>query len=63
VSVTPGVVIRAARGPGIVSIPFSGRIGSSALLPGSYVVTARAIDAAGSRSQPRAASFTVVVSR
>ena len=35
--VAPGTLVRAGRGPGKVSIPFSGRIGATRLAPGSYV--------------------------
>jgi hypothetical protein len=60
VRLTPGVLIRAGRGPGTMTVPFSGRVGTSPLPPGSYVATATASDAAGHRSQPRTVSFTVV---
>ena len=52
--------IRRAAGPGPVEIPFSGRIGSKALKPGSYraVVTAR--DGAGNLSKQRTIAFKIV---
>ena len=58
--VSPGTLVRAGRGPGKVSIPFSGRIGATRLAPGSYVASVTAIDAAGNRSRPRTVTFTVV---
>ena len=58
--VAPGTLVRAGRGPGKVSIPFSGRIGATRLAPGSYVASVTAIDAAGNRSRPRTVTFTVV---
>jgi PKD repeat protein len=52
--------IRAARGAGAVSVPFSGRLAGSALPPGSYRASVTAIDAAGNRSRPVTVTFTVV---
>ncbi|HUO75247.1 MAG TPA: PKD domain-containing protein [Solirubrobacteraceae bacterium] len=60
VRVSPGTLVRVGRGPGAVSIPFTGRLDGTRLLPGSYSATVVAIDAAGNRSQPKAVSFTVV---
>ena len=54
------VFLRAARGPGAVSVPFSGRLAGSALAPGSYKASVTAIDAAGNRSRPATVRFTVV---
>lgn len=51
---------RQGVGPGVVSFPFSGRLGSRALAPGSYRVTATAADAAGNTSVARRASFSIV---
>jgi hypothetical protein len=56
----PAVLIRTRRGPGVVSIPFSGRVGGARLKPGSYVASVTAIDAAGNRSRPATVSFKVV---
>ena len=55
-----GTLIRTKRGPGKVSIPFSGRVGSAKLAPGSYTASFIAIDAAGNRSRPQSVAFTVV---
>jgi len=41
-------------------VPFSGRIGKSALRPGSYTATITAIDPAGNRSKAVRVKFTVV---
>lgn len=60
VAVAPGIAVRAGRGPGVVSIPFSGRVGATRLLPGSYVMSVSAIDAAGNRSRPQTVAFTAV---
>jgi PKD repeat protein len=59
-SVALPVLIRAARGPGAVSVPFTGRIGGTALAPGSYKASVTAIDAAGNRSRSATVRFTVV---
>jgi hypothetical protein len=56
----PAVLIRTRRGPGVVSIAFSGRVGGAGLKPGSYVASVTAIDAAGNRSRPATVSFKVV---
>jgi hypothetical protein len=56
----PGVIVRGGRGPGAVSIPFSGRVGSTRLKPGSYVASLTAIDGAGNRSRSATVSFKVV---
>ena len=45
---------------GINRIAYTGRIRKRALRPGRYRATLRAIDAAGNRSAPRRATFTVV---
>ncbi len=60
VAVQPGTIVRAGRGPGSVSIPFSGRVDARRLLPGSYAASLTAIDAAGNHSRPRTVAFTVV---
>jgi hypothetical protein len=52
--------VRGGRGPGAVSIPFSGRLGGTRLAPGSYVASVNAIDASGNRSRPATVRFTVV---
>ena len=45
---------------GSLSVPFSGRIGRKALVPGSYRLRVTATDEAGNRSLPATATFTVV---
>jgi PKD domain len=59
-SATPPPFIRAGRGPGLVTIPFSGRIGGARLAPGAYRLSVVAIDAAGNRSRTATVAFTVV---
>ena len=54
------VFLRPARGPGAVTVPFSGRLGGKPLAPGSYTASVTAIDAAGNRSRPATVRFTVV---
>ena len=49
---------RVARGAGRVA--FTGRVGRTALRPGSYRATLTAVDAAGNRSRSVRVSFTVV---
>ncbi len=51
------------RGAGANAIPFNGRTGRRALAPGAYRATILATDAAGNRSAPRGAGFTVLVGR
>ena len=53
-------IIRAGRGPGNVSIPFSGRLDGRALSSGTYTASITAIDGSGNRSRPRTVGFTVV---
>ena len=60
VIVSPGAMIRTGRGPGAVSIPFSGRLGARYLSPGSYTAAITAIDAAGSASAPQTVTFVIV---
>jgi hypothetical protein len=45
---------------GSSSVPFSGRIGKKALAPGAYRLRVTATDAAGNKSLPADARFTVV---
>jgi PKD domain len=59
-TVQPGTIVRSGRGPGAVSIPFSGRLEGGRLAPGSYVASLSAIDAAGNRSRARTVRFTVL---
>ena len=58
--VTLGPLIRLNRGPGQVSIPFSGRVGRKTLPPGRCVGVVQAIDAAGNASAIEIVHFTVV---
>jgi hypothetical protein len=51
---------RRHRPAGRNSVAFSGRIRSKALARGTYRATVTATDAAGNRSAPRAATFTIV---
>jgi len=60
VVVDVGTLIRTRRGPGNVSIPFSGRLGRTRLTPGAYDLAAGAVDAAGNLSNVKIARFTVV---
>lgn len=46
-------------GSGVVSIPFSGKVGKRRLPPGPYTATIAAIDAAGNASAPVAIRFTI----
>jgi DNA-binding beta-propeller fold protein YncE len=55
-----GTLTRASLQAGQNTVKFSGRIGRRALKPGRYRVTIIATDAAGNRSKPRRATFTVV---
>jgi DNA-binding beta-propeller fold protein YncE len=48
------------RSQGSSAIPFSGRVGKRALKPGAYRATIVATDAAGNRSTPSSAAFTVL---
>jgi PKD domain len=59
-AVTIGTLIRAGRGPGEVSIPFSGRVGRTRLAPGPYIASVTGIVAGEPRSQLHATAFTVV---
>lgn len=58
--VLPGAIIRSRVGPGLVSIPFTGRVGTRLLAPGSYAAAVAAVDAAGNRSRPKTVTFTVL---
>jgi hypothetical protein len=60
IAVEPGTLLRTGRGPGAISIPFSGRIGGARLEPGTYRLAVSAIDAAGNRSKTRTVTFKVV---
>ena len=60
VIVSLGPILRANKGPGNVSIPFSGRVGATRLTPGSYAAGIGAVDAAGNVSRIRIVRFTVV---
>jgi hypothetical protein len=60
VIVKPGMLIRADRGPGTVSIHFSGRIGNVPLAPGQSVAGIAAIDRADNPSNPAFVRFIVV---
>jgi hypothetical protein len=55
-----GTLVRAAAGPGKLSVPFSGRFGRTALPVGSYTASVVAIDGSGNRSKPVRVKFTVV---
>jgi hypothetical protein len=55
-----GTLTRTDRGPGQVSVPFSGRLGTRALVPGGYRATFTATDAAGNRSKPARRTFKIV---
>jgi hypothetical protein len=55
-----GTLVRAGVAPGTVSVPFSGRLGRTALPAGSYTATITAIDGAGNRSRAVIARFTIV---
>jgi hypothetical protein len=55
--------IGAIGGPGVAgpnALPFSGRIGTKALKPGSYRAVFVAVDASGNRSQLKTIAFKVV---
>jgi hypothetical protein len=54
-----GTLVRASAGPGRVTVPFTGRIGRTALAPGSYTATITAIDGAGNRSRAVHVKFSV----
>ena len=58
--VEPGAIVRFHRGPGNVSIPFSGTLDSTRLKPGSYVAVAAALDEAENESNIEFVRFTVV---
>jgi hypothetical protein len=60
VYVRDGALRRAVPKSGGVSTPFTGRIGRGPIRPGPHRVTVRATDAAGNRSRPVRATFTVV---
>lgn len=55
-----GTLANAGLGAGADSIAFSGKVGKRALRPGSYRATIVATDAAGNRSAPSSAAFTVL---
>jgi hypothetical protein len=58
--VRPGFLIRSERGPGTVSIHFSGRVGNTPLAPGQYVAGVAGIDRAENISNVEFARFIVV---
>jgi virginiamycin B lyase len=58
-----GTLTRRDLAAGKRSVRFGGRVGGRALKPGGYRVTAVAIDAAGAKSMPRRAKFTVLPPR
>jgi hypothetical protein len=60
VLVKPGGLIRNDRGPGMISIPFSGRLGNVPLAPGAYVAGVGAIDRASNVSNFAFVRFVVV---
>jgi PKD repeat protein len=60
VALDAGTIIRAGRGPGNVTIPFSGRVDGRSLPAGADSASVVAIDGAGNRSRPRTVRFTVV---
>ena len=53
-------LVRKGLGVGVQKVTFSGRIGRRALKPGGYRLTVVATGAAGTKSKPRRALFTVV---
>jgi PKD domain len=55
-----GTIIRSGRGPGAVSVAFSGRVQGAPLKPGTYSASVVAVDGAGKRSRARTVKFTVV---
>ena len=55
-----GTLVRASAGLGALAIAFSGRIGRTALAPGTYAATVIAIDGAGNRSAPATVTLTIV---
>jgi hypothetical protein len=57
---TPGAIIRSGRGPGRVTIPFSGRLGATRLVPGRYAAAVAAVDEAGHQSAIKIVTFTIV---
>jgi hypothetical protein len=59
--VRAGVLTRRNKGPGRVSTPFTGRIGTRKLALGSYRATLGATDAAGNRATTRQTTFTIVL--
>jgi PKD repeat protein len=56
----PRTLIRSGRGPGAVTLVFSGRVGSDRLDPGAYTASVVAVDAASHRSRAQRVHFTVV---
>jgi predicted phage tail protein len=59
-SVTRGTLVRASAGPGAAKVAFSGRLGATALAPGSYRLTVTAIDGSGNRSKPVSTRFSII---
>lgn len=51
---------RRGKGPGRVSIPFSGRIGSTRLPPGIYAAAVEAVGLSGLSSEPKIVHFQIV---
>jgi len=58
--VKPGALIRIDRGPGQVSIRFSGRVGNAPLAPGQYIAGVAAVDGAENTSNFAFLRFIVV---
>ena len=55
-----GALVRRGRSAGANTVPFSGRVGRSALAAGLYRATITATGANGRRSEPRRTSFRIV---
>ena len=55
-----GTITRRAVRAGRVSLAFSGRIGTKALAPGTYVATVTARNTVGTKSRAASARFTIV---
>ena len=52
--------VRSGRGPGAITVAFSGRLGGDRLGPGAYTAAVVAVDVAGHRSRAQRVHFTVV---
>jgi CSLREA domain-containing protein len=59
-TVTAGTLTRRGLRTGARGVPFSGRIGRTALKPGAYRLTIIGTDAAGNRSKPSTLALTIV---